>query len=825
MISTNDLDQAAVISKDKTYSYKELFVLIQKYAQLFQNSNYSMVAVYSENRIEWIAAFYAGWKNDCVVVPIDHTASVEDICYILNDCRPQMLFISPKLKKEIGMVEETLDYSPRKQFFGEEAFFPESSSTDIQWHVPQDIDSTALIIYTSGTTGSPKGVMLSYRNLLANLNGVCRDVPIFTAERQVLMLLPLHHIFPLAGSMLAPLYVGGTVVMAPSMQSADILQTLQQNRVAIMIGVPRLYELLYKGIKAKIDANRIGRLFFLVAKLLKSRAFSKRIFGKVHRNFGGNLLYLVSGGAALPKPVGRFFQTLGFSVLEGFVMTEASPMITFTRPDHIRIGSPGKALPGMTVEIRNGEVVAKGENVMKGYYNRPDETKEVIRNGWLYTGDLGYIAKDGSLYLTARKKDILVLSNGKNINPVELETAFVNRFPIVKEAGIFLHNNQLHVAVVPRYEQLTELKVKDIDAYFRDEVLSVFNNSLAPYKRILKFAVVKDELPRTKLGKIQRFRLQEHASKSENRKRGADSGQTESYRAVKEFLQSQIDTDIHPDDHIEFDLGLDSLGKLSLISFIDKSFGIKLDEKKLSAFPSVRHISEYIREKQQWFRKETINWSETLKDKIEVKLPATWPTQNIIKSVSKSLLHVLFRFRSAGVENVPKGPCIIAPNHQSFLDGLFVASFLRRHILESTYFYAKKKHVNNAFLRFLAKTNNVIVMDMEKNLKDSIQMMAAAIQKGKKVIIFPEGTRSADGALGEFKKTFAILSTELNVPVIPVAIDGAYRALPTGSKLPRFGAKVTVSFLPPVYPDQHSPESLRDGVFHSINECLNKKAC
>ncbi len=822
MIYTRDLSRTAVICRDTTYSYKELLRLVHRYSLLFSQSNYSKIAIYSENCVEWIAAFYAGWKNGCIVVPIDHTASPDDVRYILDDCRPELLFAGPALIKEIDAIEEIPGYAPKIHFFGD---MPgESAAECAKWRPPEDIDRTALIIYTSGTTGSPKGVMLSYRNILANLRAVTDKVRIFTPDRQVLMLLPLHHIFPLAGSMMAPLYVGAAVVMAPSMQSADLLETLRRNQVAIMIGVPRLYELLYRGIKSKIDASPIARLLFVVAQVLRVRFISKRIFAKVHRNFGGALIYMVSGGAALPKTIGEFFQDLGFSVLEGFGMTEAAPMITFTRPDHIRIGSPGKALPGMTVEIRDGEVVAKGDNIMQGYYNRPRETAEVIRDGWLHTGDLGYFDKDGSLYLTGRKKDILVLSNGKNVNPVELETACMQRFSVIKEAAVFLHEDQLYLAIVPRYEELTALNVKDIDAYFKHDVLAPFNASLAPYKRVMKFTLIKDELPRTKLGKIQRFRLAEYAARSRVKKKDDADGFSDSYRAVKQYLQTQIDMDIHPDDHIEFDLGLDSLGKLGLISFIESSFGVKLDEKNISAFPSVHHLAEYIRGKQQWFRHETVHWRESLKKKLDVKLPVAWPTQNIIKSASKYVLMMVFRFRAEGVENIPDGPCIIAPNHQSFLDGLFVASFLGRRFLKGTYFYAKKKHVNNAFLRFLARTNNVIVMDMERNLNDSIHMMAAAIQKGKKVIIFPEGTRSSDGRLGEFKKTFAILSMELNVPVIPVAINGAYRALPAGSKFPRFGAKVTVQFLPPVYPEHHTAESLREGVYQFIGSHIDSKA-
>lgn len=823
MINVKDTSGIALVTKGKTYSYGELLQMIESYALLFRGKGYKKIAIYSENRAEWIAAFYAGWRNGCVVVPIDFMSSAYDASYILNDCRPEMLFSSPALKTNVEEILKLVNYTPEVHFFGDSNH--EEVHSVIEWLEPDDVEKTAVIIYTSGTTGSPKGVMLSYKNLIANLDGVSVKVKIYRHDRQVLMLLPLHHIFPLAGSMMAPLYVGGTIVMSPSMQSSDLLETLKNNQVAIMIGVPRLYEIIYKGIKSKIDATFIGRLFYRIVKLSGSRKLAFKIFKKVHDNFGGNLQYLVSGGAALPKHVGSMFQTLGFDVLEGFGMTEAAPMITFTRPGKVKIGSPGQALPGVEVEIREGEIVARGHNVMQGYYNRPEETADVLKDGWLYTGDLGRIDKDGFLFITGRKKDIIILSSGKNVNPVELEIAFEKSFEVVKEAGVFLHNNHLHIAILPNEELLTQMGVKDLNAYFKSEVIPVFNAKLSPYKRIMKFALVGTELPRTRLGKIQRFKLAQHVEKSQEKKNIAQQfEETEYYLAVKGFIESQIDFDIQPGHHVEFDLGLDSLNKMSLIDYIDRSFGVKLDENKLISFPSLSHLAEYIKEKKQWFKDETHSWAEMLKEKVDVKLPKSWPTHNILKSLAKYFFKIYFRFRGEGVENIPEGPCIITPNHQSFIDGLFVATFLKRKVFRQTYFYAKKKHVNNGFLRFLARTNNVIVVDMDGNIKDSIHQMAAALKEGRKVIIFPEGTRSKDGALGEFKKTFAILSTELNVPVVPVAIDGADKALPVGAKIPRPWKKVTVRFLEPIQPEGHTAESLVEGVYGKIEKVLTSNA-
>lgn len=820
MISRDFLDKEAIIVRDVKISYKELFSSINQYSQLFQGKGYKKIAIYSENRPEWIYSFYSGWQNECIVVPVDYMASAEDVTFILNDCQPELIFTSQGQKSELERIMNGLTYKPEVICFGEvELPIVINPTRTIE---PKDTENTAVIIYTSGTTGSPKGVMLSYKNLIANVNGVTEKVVIFTPERQVLILLPLHHIFPLAGSLMAPLMVGGTVVIAPSMQSSDLMETLKNNQIAIMIGVPRLYELIYKGIKAKIDVSFVARTLYKIVRLTNSKAFGRKIFAKVHNGFGGHLEFLVAGGAALNKEVGTFFKTLGFEVLEGFGMTEAAPMITFTRPGKVLIGSPGFALPGLELEIRDGEIVAKGPNVMQGYYNRPEETAEVLKDGWLYTGDLGRINKKGYLFITGRKKEIIILSNGKNINPIELETKLEKSFACIKEAGIYQHKDALSALIYPDLNILSDLGVKEPELYFRETVLPEFNKELSSYKRIMHFALTKEELPRTRLGKLQRFKLEEIADKPKRKKGKVEHPDTEEYRDVKTFIESQVDVEVSPDDHVEFDIALDSLGRLSLIDYIDTRFGLKFDNDRLIKFPSIKAMVEHIREHKVWHKTEGANWTELLKEKVHVKLPKTWPTQNIIKSMAKGFFKLYFKFKAEGLQNIPEGPCIIAPNHQSFLDGLFVASFIKRKTFKTTYFYAKKKHVKGWFLRFMASRNNVIVMDINNDLKESIQKLAEVLKSGKKVILFPEGTRTLTGEMGEFKKTFAILSRELNVPIVPVAIVGAYNAFPRGSKIPKIGTPIQVNFLQPIYPDKFELDTLIEQVKGLIEEKLSK---
>ncbi|NLZ63789.1 MAG: 1-acyl-sn-glycerol-3-phosphate acyltransferase [Lentisphaerae bacterium] len=216
-------------------------------------------------------------------------------------------------------------------------------------------------------------------------------------------------------------------------------------------------------------------------------------------------------------------------------------------------------------------------------------------------------------------------------------------------------------------------------------------------------------------------------------------------------------------------------------------------------------------------------WGELLREKVSLKLPRSWVTFHWLNLCSSFFLRCLFRLRANNVENVPKGACILAPNHQSYLDGLFIMAFLKKKILKDTFFYAKAEHVRHWWQRFMASRHNVIVMDINKDLKLSLQKLADVLKKNKKVIIFPEGTRTLDGSLGDFKHTFAILGRELDVPIVPVAVDGAFKALPRGKFFPRFFQKVNISFLEPIYPAQNdSYSSLSDKVFQALSSKLEK---
>ena len=814
-------NKTAIAYGNNKVSYKNLHGKINHFASLYDLNHGEHAVIFSENRQGWIYSFYSIWKKSGIAVTIDYLATADEVAYILDDCKPAVIFVSKDRKKVMDEAVYKADIRPKMILIDEhDSHNSEQISDDtIQ---PANLEETSVIIYTSGTTGSPKGVMLSYRNLIANIKSVSEGIPIFRPESRTMVLLPLHHVLPLQGSMIMPLYVGGMVAISPSMNSADIIATLNMNKITIIIGVPRFYSLIRKGIMEKVNASKIAKALYFVAEKVDSLKFSRKVFNSVHKKFGGSLESLVAGGASLDREVGKDFKALGFDVLEGYGMTEAAPMITFTRPGTLKIGSPGEAMPGVDIQIIDDEITAAGENIMQGYYNRPEETAEVIRDGRLYTGDLGYIDEDGYLFITGRKKEIIVFSNGKKMNPAESEEKLMES-ELVEDCGVFLHNDQLYVVIMPNKTAVEKYNETDWDNIFKRELIEPLNQTVSSYKKLMHVYLTTNELPRTRLGKLQRFKLNDFVNleKTETPVAAENIPDFPEYAIICNYLEKEKGQHILPSHNLETDLGMDSLDKVELQAFLHLTFGLDIEPHELSAFDSVQKLGEWVAENKIRMEEGKINWTSILREKVNFRLPGSWLFTSLMVKFSGILFKLYFRFKTSGEANIPDGPCIIAPNHQSFFDALFVMTILKTRQIRNTYFYAKEQHVKRPFTKFLANNNNVIVVDLNRNLKESIQKLAEALKNQKNIIIFPEGTRSLNGKLGQFKKTFAILSRELNIPIVPVSINGSYKALPKGSKFPRPWKKVDVEFLKPVYPEQNSYDAIATIVRNMIKKNLS----
>lgn len=826
----------AIISGKDNISYPELNERIAFYSLHTPKQNNAKTIIISENRLGWVYAFFSIWYNHGVAVPVDASATVQDVAYILNDCRPEFIWTSREKEQTVkdALKEANLDipylyiedYEHASMAFSENA---PSTDADDDFMVTRGND-VALIIYTSGTTGSPKGVMLSYTNLNANLIGVCDQVPIFNAHRRTMMLLPVHHVLPLMGTIIAPILTGGGIIICPSMTGPDIMDCLCRGKVAIFVGVPRLWQTLYSGIKKKIDEKAVTRMLFNICRKVNSRSLSRFVFQSVRKKMGGNIYCCVSGGAALDKEIGEGLRTFGLDVLEGYGMTETAPMISFTRPGDIIPGCAGLPLPSMECKIVNGELLAKGPNVMLGYYNRPEETAEVIdKDGFIHTGDLARTDEKGRIYITGRSKEIIVLSNGKNVQPNEIEYKLEKYDKRVKEAAVVQDGDMLRAIIVPQETWASSLDDSEVEAQLKKEVIEPYNLSVANYKKLMSIFVYRDVLPRTKLDKLQRYKLKaiiENAGKkADTNGNNSDSVKTAQlgaeYKIISEYIEQEKKISVKPEDHIETDLAFDSLDKVGLQSFIESTFGMEVTQDKLIVLGSVKGIAEYIHKQKTKMEVGETDWKAILSaDSKSLVLPETSLLYTLYAKSFKGFFRLYNRLAVKGVENIPaNGPFIIAPNHQSFLDGPLAVTGMNSKTIRDCYFYATEEHVKGTVVKYLARHNNIILME-RRNLKNSILKLSEVLKQGKNIVIFPEGSRTHNGKLSAFKKTFAILSKEINVPIVPVCIKGAFEANPRGKNTYK-PHSISIEYLSPIQPtDQDTYESLTAKVKSAISSCL-----
>ena len=807
-----DFNKEAVFYKNKEYTYKDLIREAKYISKVLGIEKGEKVVNFMENRPEFICSFFGIWNSKGVPINIDAGYTAEELEYILTDADPKVIMTS---NKNLKVAEEAIKLSGKniRIINCDEIKSPEDFEVDeyvIYSPEPEDI---GVLLYTSGTTGKPKGVVLTFDNLMSNVDAII-EIKMATPKDRLLALLPYHHVLPLSINLLMAIHIGTLVVLIDELSASAILGALQKYKITIVVGVPRLWEMIHKGLMEKIKSSKIANLLFELCKKVKSVTLSKIVFKKVHQALGGNIRYLVSGGAKLDPNIMDDFKVLGIKVLEGYGLTETSPIIAFTRPDDVCIGTVGKTIPGVEVKIaEDGELLVKGRNVLKEYYNKPEATKEAKdENGWFHTGDLGKI-ENGYITIIGRKKEMIVLSNGKNINPIDIENEIAKGSDLIKEIAVMEHNNHLLALVYPDFKLIKERSIINITETLKWDIIDSYNINAPAYRKILEIKIVKDEFPKTKLGKLRRFMLKdilknlEDGGENAHKERPEDpESKTREFQTLAQYIKEEKGENIYPDSHIEIDLGLDSLDIIQLNSFIEKTFGFKIKEEETVDLKVIKDICEYIRKNSKEYHLEKINWSEILKESIDYPLPSSnmiWLTKIFFAPILKFYLGLKIK----GVEKLSKEPRIIICNHESFIDAFAVQRLFKGDMLKNTYYFAIKKHFDKVGLRFMANHGNIILMDINENLKESLQISAEVLKEGKNLVIFPEGARTRDGKLQDFKKFFGILSKELNIPVTVLGIDGAYESMPFGSIFPR-PAKIKLEVLGEVNPSGLSVEEI-----------------
>lgn len=790
------------------------------------------VALLSENRPEWMIAYLAVAAYGAVVVPLDAQLTDKEVALLLASSEAKAVFVSAACRRKLplnaALVILSFDPGDGIPFSGMLTAYPDAALSPA--HSANDL---AALLYTSGTTGDPKGVMLSQGNLASNLASVIK-LNLFDHTDNFLCILPLHHTYPAMGCMLLPLALGATVTILNSLKGPDILACMRETGVSALVGVPQLFtglrNAIFDGIHKKpAPVRALVKLFLAFNRLLRKTAdlnIGKKLFGAVHAKFGPKFRLFASGGARLDPDVYSDMTNLGFTVIEGYGLTETSPISAFNPLGKQKAGSIGISLPDVEVRIADpdahgmGELAVRGPNVMLGYYEKPQETAEVLRDGWFYTGDLGYRDQDGYFFITGRSKEMIVLATGKKIFPDELEK-FYKQIPSIKEICLIQGERGLAAAVVPDFDYLRKMNLSNSreTIAFRIEDLA---KELPPYKRITGLKIFKEPLPATRLGKLKRSAVRELYERGGERLEKPVQEQDSALLAdpvVKKLVAClepfSAKRNIVPDDNLELDLGLDSLSRVEVVVSIEKSFGISLPDSFGSEVFTVKDAALKIKEllasgPVKTGERVRLSWSEILalepaeevRDSVRFEFgPVCGAARYLFRLLLTVIIKVYGRLTVKGMENLPtQGPYIIAPNHLSFADVPSIMASIPWRTGSRVFFLGATVFFGGPIMSKISRFLQVIPVDMDAKLYSALQLSAYVLRRGRILLVFPEGSRSRDGGVKEFKKGVGIIAKELNIPIIPAAITGTYEMLPPGKLFPK-PSKVSVSFGRAIYPE------------------------
>jgi len=706
--------------------------------------------------------------------------------------------------------------------------------------IPVEPTTVASILFTSGTTVAPKAVPLTHANFMANADGLLAVHSIDSAD-EFLSVLPMYHVFEFTGGFLIPLLCGATITYVDQLKGAEIASAMQATGTTIMLVVPRLLRMFYDSIEnAAAAGGSIRRTAFRALGRLSDWSgpgLGRRLFGQVHKSFGGRLRMLVCGGSRLEPELFLSFRRMGFTVYEGYGLTETSPVLTLNPPGLPRAGSVGTALPNVELDIRNanlegiGEIWAKGPSIMSGYLDNPDAAREVLVDGWLRTGDLGRRDPDGYLFLTGRSNDLIVTGAGKNVYPDEVEARYAD-LPFTKELCVFGApsddgmGDTVHAVVVVDEGGASGLDRSSVEREIRLAAMAI-GESLPTHQRIASLHFWDRELPKTSMLKAKRALVRDlvrsETSTSQGRDReGADqppaplpAATPASHAAlptVRRILAKPSKRpahSIHPTMHLLLDLGIDSIGKIDVIGAVEGQFAMRIDDAAAAKIARVSDLLHLIgdckpvrggpRGTDIFKRLLGVGKAEPYSDNGQIPatlLPARWLARGTVGVLMTSYIRVEAR----GRENIPAtGPFILAPNHTSHLDAPSILTAVggsRRVWIAG----AEDYFFNTRLKRFaFGKLFDTIPFDRQADGVAGLRRCGEALGRGDGLLLFPEGTRSLDGRRQPFKIGVAVLAVEQGVPIIPVRIGNAFELLRKGRRFVRPGV-ITVAFGSPIHP-------------------------
>ncbi len=770
------------------WSYADLWEGAGRIAGLLQARGISKgdrALIWGPNCPQWVLAMFGCLRAGVIVVPIDLRSPREFVENVSSRVDAKLSFVSrvtPGYHDELGVPE--IDF---------EDLEPLSEGMDAPTPVDVGPDDLAEVMFTSGTTGDPKGVMLTHRNITANMDSVIQVAPGKKADR-MMSILPLSHMLEQMGGLLVPMNAGANITYPTARQATVLFRTMKERRVTMMVLVPQLLDLFMKGIEREVRRQGKEALWAKLMKVAALAPFPVRrvMFRQVHKKLGGKLSFIFAGGAPLDPELGAKWNLLGVDVVQGYGATETSPVITCHHQARPRYDSPGPPVPGVEVKIaEDGEVLVRGENVTQGYWNAPEATASSFQDGWYKTGDQGEFDDEGYLHLKGRKKDMIVLGSGLNVYPEDIEATLVRHEAVEDAAVVGLPRKsgpEIHAALIlPDGERASDAVVWA-------------NGLLAEHQRIRGFTVWPEEdFPRTHTLKVKKvllaeMLLSEDGAESDGAARQPSSQEGPSLEGVIAEIAEVPVGQVAGDKTLDDDLDMDSLKRVELLSAIEEELGVYLDESAMEQGTTVAALARMVDE-----------GSRTPEDKKFVRWGMSWwcrPLRGAIQRVAVfPLLRVLYGFRVVGDSEIAglQGPVLFAANHCLRLDnGLLIRAMPLRHRRRLAIAAWEELWQNPAYRITHPLIGNGFPFSKEGAVRASLENMGRILDDGWSVLIYPEGELTVGGPMLPFRGGTGLVALESGIPVVPVKLDILKIGSPTGFPLfsrgsveVRFGSPMT----------------------------------
>jgi long-chain acyl-CoA synthetase len=844
----NDVVLQAVSGDDReVLAWRQLICDVQSLSlrlrQAVPHSTGSHVAVLIEDSPRFGVAFLAAYSAGSVVVPLDPSQELQSLSKTATHAECRVLLFTRKYEAVALAMREA---NPGLELLSaSSAELPSDPASPIPWPLEKRAPEDDLaILYTGGTTGSPKGVRLTEANLMWTIWDMLAVCPV-NAQDHILSVLPMFHVMAILANLLGPLYVGARVTYLMDRDPVRLMKVFREDGITAFVCVPQFYYRMLRQIMEQVEAQPALRRFAFHRLLRLSRFLNRRLgvrvgrqlFSPIHERFGPRFRLFGVGAASFSPETAQTLIDLGFNLFQAYGLTETSGPVTVDPPGSSGGTTCGPAMPHARIRIHQpgesgiGEILIAGEHVSPGYWKDQNASAEILRDGWLWSGDLGFVDSSGRLHVTGRSKEVVVLSSGKNVFPEEVEFQIQKSSEFIQEVCVLGcgsgsgAGDRLHAVVVPDFDRLRSKAVINIHDQIRYDMDNACR-TLPPYQRVQSFEIRNTPLPRTATRKLKRFEVRACVNNPRNNHAGFASGRPEPevfsiIRRMKENCGI-----IGPQTHLELDLGFDSLERVELMSNVRSAFGVDITSEQAGRIFTVGDLAQVV-ETAAVRHQDWLGWPEILSQPLSEDQrriaslhlrrktflePGLFAICRLVRAVAGLLLNLTV----SGRDKIPlEYPFLICSNHASYLDPLLIAAALPFRVFRRLFFLGAEKYTRTSLTRNLGRIVRSIHIDSGIHAAAALRLAAEGLKKGFILCVFPEGHRSIDGSLLPFHSGPSILAIEAGVPILPVAIVGTQRVWGRASR--RFQLNpVQVRFGQPIRPKGanygHLTEQLREAI-------------